>query len=99
MPGSPSPPAAASCSRSCSPARSSPPPRTAPTRSSCRSTGPMSRSLHRRPAEPAGLPAGAPSLAVVGLAALAVLVTSADTYVVVLALPDILTGIGVGLDQ
>jgi MFS family permease len=36
---------------------------------------------------------------VVVLATLAVLVTAADTYVVVLALPDILTGIGVGLDE
>ena len=33
-----------------------------------------------------------PGLPVVVLAALAVLVTAADTYVVVLALPDILTG-------
>jgi MFS family permease len=51
----------------------------------------MSRSPHRRPAEP--------RLTVVVLAALAVLVTAADTYVVVLALPDILTGVGVGLDE
>jgi MFS family permease len=41
----------------------------------------------------------APGLAVVALATLAVLVTAADTYVVVLALPDILTGVGVGLDE
>ena len=40
-----------------------------------------------------------PGLAVVVLGTVAVLVTAADTYVVVLALPDILTGIGVGLDQ
>jgi MFS family permease len=40
-----------------------------------------------------------PRLAVVVLATLAVLVTAADTYVVVLALPDILTGIGIGLDE
>jgi MFS family permease len=38
-------------------------------------------------------------LPVVVLATLAVLVTAADTYVVVLALPDILTGIGIGLDE
>jgi len=38
-------------------------------------------------------------LAVVVLATVAVLVTAADTYVVVLALPDILTGVGVGLDE
>jgi MFS family permease len=38
-------------------------------------------------------------MAVVVLATLAVLVTAADTYVVVLALPDILTGVGVGLDE
>jgi MFS family permease len=44
-------------------------------------------------------PRGAPALAVVVLATLAVLFTAADTYVVVLALPDILTGVGVGLDQ
>jgi MFS family permease len=36
---------------------------------------------------------------VVVLATLAVLITAADTYVVVLALPDILTGVGVGLDE
>ena len=40
-----------------------------------------------------------PGLSVVVLATLAVLVTAADTYVVVLALPDILTGVGIGLDQ
>jgi MFS family permease len=40
-----------------------------------------------------------PGLPVVVLAALAVLVTAADTYVVVLALPDILAGVGVGLDE
>jgi len=40
-----------------------------------------------------------PALPVVVLATLAVLVTAADTYVVVLALPDILTGVGVGLDE
>jgi MFS family permease len=38
-------------------------------------------------------------LPLVVLATLAVLVTAADTYVVVLALPDILTGVGVGLDE
>src|SRR3954452_8079359 len=62
----------------------------------------MSRSPHRPPAEPAagGTPAPAPPrLAVVVLATLAVLVTAADTYVVVLALPDILTGVGVGIDE
>jgi MFS family permease len=36
---------------------------------------------------------------VIVLATLAVLVTAADTYVVVLALPDILAGVGVGLDE
>ena len=35
-----------------------------------------------------------PGLSVVVLATLAVLVTAADTYVVVLALPDILAGVG-----
>jgi MFS family permease len=59
----------------------------------------MSRSAHRRPAEPAAGPRAAPGLPVVVLATLAVLVTAADTYVVVLALPDILTGVGVGLDE
>src|SRR3954462_8554325 len=58
----------------------------------------MSPSPHRPPAEPAAAP-GAPGPAVVVLATLAVLVTAADTYVVVLALPDILTGVGVGLDE
>ena len=51
----------------------------------------MSRSPHRPPA--------APRLAGGVLAALAVLVTAADTYVVVLALPDVLTGVGGGLDE
>ena len=41
----------------------------------------------------------APGLPVVVVATVAVLVTAADTYVVVLALPDILTGVGVGLDE
>src|SRR4051794_37061395 len=62
----------------------------------------MSRSPHRPPAEPAagGTQAPAPPrLAVVVLATLGVLVTAADTYVVVLALPDILTGVGVGIDE
>ncbi|WP_092803602.1 MFS transporter [Klenkia marina] len=54
----------------------------------------MSPSSHRPPAEVA-----APGRAAVVLATLAVLVSAADTYVVVLALPDILTGVGVGLDQ
>ena len=58
----------------------------------------MSRSPRRPPADPSVDP-GAPGLALVVLATLAVLVTAADTYVVVLALPDILTGVGVGLDE
>jgi MFS family permease len=61
----------------------------------------MSTSPHRPPADPPTAsgthqPSGLP---VVGLATLAVLLTAADTYVVVLALPDILTGVGVGLDE
>ena len=40
-----------------------------------------------------------PGLPAIALATLAVLVTAADTYVVVLALPDILSGVGVGLDE
>lgn len=40
-----------------------------------------------------------PGLSAVVVATLAVLVTAMDTYVVVLALPDILAGIGVGLDE
>src|SRR3979411_2575427 len=61
----------------------------------------MSRSPRRPPAEQVVAPAlrSRPALAVVVLATLAVLVTAADTYVVVLALPDILTGVGVGLDE
>ncbi|SDO58636.1 Major Facilitator Superfamily protein [Klenkia soli] len=55
----------------------------------------MSRSPRRPPAEVAAVP----GRATVVLATLAVLVSAADTYVVVLALPDILTGVGVGLDQ
>ncbi|HEY4625169.1 MAG TPA: MFS transporter [Blastococcus sp.] len=61
----------------------------------------MSRSPRLPPAEaPAGAGPGAvPGLTAVVLASLAVLVTAADTYVVVLALPDILTGVGVSLDE
>jgi MFS family permease len=61
----------------------------------------MSRSPHPLPAEPAqdADRRPTPGLPVVVLATLAVLVTAADTYVVVLALPDILTGVGVGLDE
>jgi MFS family permease len=61
----------------------------------------MSRSPRRPPAEPAPGQGRrtAPGLPVVVLATLAVLVTAADTYVVVLALPDILTGVGVGIDE
>src|SRR6476469_3692595 len=61
----------------------------------------MSRSPHRPPADPgaATAPHGIPAPGVVVLATLAVLLTAADTYVVVLALPDILTGVGIGLDQ
>src|SRR6476660_595189 len=61
----------------------------------------MSTSPRPPRAEPMTAP-GAPArpgLPVVVLATLAVLVTAADTYVVVLALPDILTGIGVSLDE
>src|SRR5918997_1467198 len=59
----------------------------------------MSRSARHPPAEAAAGPGAPPGLALVVLATLAVLVTAADTYVVVLALPDILTGVGVGLDE
>ena len=59
----------------------------------------MSRSPRRPPAEPATARAPGTRLPLVVLATLAVLVTAADTYVVVLALPDILTGVGVGLDE
>src|SRR3954465_11492795 len=61
----------------------------------------MSTSAHRPPADPptASGNRARPGLPVVVLATLAVLVTAADTYVVVLALPDILAGVGVGLDQ
>ncbi|KQS66194.1 MFS transporter [Modestobacter sp. Leaf380] len=54
----------------------------------------MSRSPHPPPTD-----TRAPSRATLVLATIAVLVSAADTYVVVLALPDILTGVGVGLDQ
>ncbi|MCF6743201.1 MFS transporter [Blastococcus sp. KM273128] len=57
----------------------------------------MSRSPHRPPAEPGAR--AVPGVAAIVVATLAVLVTAADTYVVVLALPDILTGVGVGLDE
>ncbi|MGY1650806.1 MFS transporter [Geodermatophilus sp. SYSU D01119] len=59
----------------------------------------MSRSPHRLPAEPREAARPVPGLPLVVLATLAVLVTAADTYVVVLALPDILVGVGVGIDE
>src|SRR5829696_6505821 len=61
----------------------------------------MSRSPHRPPAErtPGSADRSPPGLPLVVLATLAVLVTAADTYVVVLALPDILAGVGVGIDE
>jgi MFS family permease len=59
----------------------------------------MSRSPHRLSAEPEAARRAVPGLPLVVLATLAVLVTAADTYVVVLALPDILTGVGVGIDE
>jgi MFS transporter, DHA2 family, triacylglyceride efflux pump len=61
----------------------------------------MSTSPHPPPADPTAVPepGARPGLPVVVLATLAVLLTAADTYVVVLALPDILTGVGIGLDQ
>jgi MFS family permease len=59
----------------------------------------MSRSPHRLSAEPGTARPAVPGLPLVVLATLAVLVTAADTYVVVLALPDILTGVGVGIDE
>src|SRR5918997_1565699 len=63
----------------------------------------MSTSPPRRPADPAGATApdrsAAPGLPLVALATLAVLVTAADTYVVVLALPEMLTGVGVAADE
>ncbi|MGK5113333.1 MULTISPECIES: MFS transporter [unclassified Geodermatophilus] len=59
----------------------------------------MSTSPRRPPADPGAGPAAVPGLPLVVLAAVAVLVTAADTYVVVLALPDILTGVGVGVEE
>ncbi|UOY03294.1 MFS transporter [Blastococcus sp. PRF04-17] len=59
----------------------------------------MSRSPRHPPAERASQAGAVPGLPAVVLATLAVLVTAADTYVVVLALPDILTGVGVSLDE
>src|SRR5881409_1534216 len=59
----------------------------------------MSRSPHPPRAEAPSPAAAAPSLAVVVVGTLAVLLTAADTYVVVLALRDILTGVGVGIDE
>src|SRR3954465_15032058 len=59
----------------------------------------MSTSPHRPPAESASGNRARPGLPVVVLATLAVLVTAADTYVVVLALPDILPGVGIGPDE
>lgn len=46
------------------------------------------------------LPARAePRWAQLAIASLGVLLASADTYVVVIALPDIMTGVGIGLDE
>src|SRR4028119_2451423 len=59
----------------------------------------MSRSPHRLSAERGAASRAVPGLPLVVLATLAVLVTAADTYVVVLALPDILAGVGVGIDE
>src|SRR4051794_41793991 len=61
----------------------------------------MSRSPRPPPAEAtAGAGPGAvPGLTAVVLASLAVLVPAADPYVVVLALPDMLPGVGVSLDE
>ena len=58
----------------------------------------------RRPAEPtgSGRPGGLPATsgrAALGLATVAVLVSSADTYVVVLALPDIMVGVGLDVTE
>ncbi len=59
----------------------------------------MSTSPHRPRADPGAGPAAVPGLPLVVLAAVAVLVTAADTYVVVLALPDILPGVGGGVEE
>src|SRR3712207_167518 len=59
----------------------------------------MSRSPRRPPTERPRADGALPGLPSVVLATLAVLVTAADTYVVVLALPDILAGVGVRLDE
>src|SRR3954466_2696260 len=61
----------------------------------------MSRSPHQPPAEPAqgAAPRPGPGLPVVVPAPRAVVVAAADTCVGVLALHDILTGVGVGLDE
>ncbi|SDC94780.1 Major Facilitator Superfamily protein [Geodermatophilus telluris] len=59
----------------------------------------MSRSPRRLSAEPTGSARPVPGLPLVVLATLAVLVTAADTYVVVLALPEMLAGVGVGIDE
>src|SRR3712207_7008850 len=59
----------------------------------------MSRSPRRLPADPEEARRPVPGLPLVVLATLAVLVTAADTYVVVLALPDVLAGVGVPIDE
>src|SRR3954466_5164431 len=59
----------------------------------------MSRSPHPPPAEQETAGTARPAFAAVVLATLPVLVPAADTYVVVPAPPDILTGIGVGIDE
>lgn len=52
--------------------------------------------MRRRSAD---VPLSDPRRSQVAVAALAVLLTAADAYVVVLALPDIMAGVGVGLDE
>ena len=58
----------------------------------------MSHASPRTPAEPSTGP-GRPARLLLGLAAVAVAFAAADTYVVVLALPDMMGSVGLSIDQ
>ena len=58
----------------------------------------MSHASPRTPAEPSSGP-GRPARLLLGLAAVAVAFAAADTYVVVLALPDMMGSVGLSIDQ
>src|ERR687897_963270 len=88
-------PCPGSCAAPCSPAPSIRP-ASRPTPSSCSTTTNASRSV-RRPADPAHRTQ--PGRTALALASVGVLLAAADTYVVVLALPDLMVGVGLDVDE